>query len=61
MFHGDLSDGSHYIITPAGEIRLIDPSFMIGIETKKQVEQIQVMDREVAKNVLNRFSETRIE
>lgn len=61
LFHGDLSDGSHYIITPAGEIRLIDPSFMVDIETVEQVEQIQEMDRAVARNVLNRFSETRIE
>lgn len=61
LFHGDLTDTSHYIITPAGEIRLIDPSFMRDIETAEQVEKIQEMDRAVAKKILNQFAENRIQ
>lgn len=61
LFHGDLSDTSHYIITPAGEIRLIDPSFMRDTTDEEQIKKMQEIDRAMAKKILNQFSETKID
>ncbi len=58
LFHGDLSDFDHYIITPAGEIRLIDPSFMNNIENTEQHKKIQEIDLAMAEKLLMNFCET---
>ena len=55
LYHGDLSTRKHFILTPDGEIRLIDPIYMpVEIpDSGVTLEKLQATDRGLALKMLN--------
>lgn len=55
LYHGDMFDLNHWILTEEGEVRLIDPSFIYGISEEIPLERQQEIDMGLAKSRLREY------
>lgn len=58
LYHGDLTDGNHWIIAPNGRIRLIDPLYIRDSEDPANLKMLQELDMATAKRKLKAYGYT---